>query len=183
MRDPRARRCPPAALTTDELDEILAAALDDVQPLPADGPDRVRVRRPARPPAAPGAPARPLLHVERTGSRISGWRGDLPPRELAALGGESAPIEATLDLHGLSLERAEERLDSFLTTARRRGTRTVLVVTGHGRDRPTPAVLHLAVPGWLAAPPLARLVHSFATARPEHGGHGALYVRLAKARS
>lgn len=86
MRDPRARRRPPAALTTDEPDEILAAALDDVQPLPADGPDRVRVRRPARPPAAPGPPARPLLHVERTGSRVAGWQGELPPRELATLG-------------------------------------------------------------------------------------------------
>lgn len=182
MRAPRARLPAPTALTTDEPDEILAAALDDVQPLPADGPNRLRVRRPARPQTAPGRLDLPLLHVERTGSRVAGWRGDLPPRELAALGGDSAPIEATLDLHGLSLERAEERLDTFLTTARRRGTRTVLVVTGHGRDRPTPAVLHLAVPGWLAAPPLARLVHSFATARPEHGGHGALYVRLAPRR-
>ena len=141
MRDPRARRRPPAALTTDELDEILAAALDDVQPLPADGPDRVRVRRPARPPAAPGAPARPLLHVERTGSRIAGWQGELPPPRARHPRHGRRPIEATLDLHSLSREAARERLVNFLAFARRRGLRTLLVVIGHGRHRPDAGLL------------------------------------------
>ena len=161
--------------------DLFAAALADVQPLAPRCPQRVRASRPAAARktsagAPPGASAR--FHLERTGERVTGWRGELPPRELGGLGGDTSAIEATLDLHGLATVAARERLASFLEAARRRGARTVLVITGHGRHRPGAGALRREVPEWLAAPPLARLLVAFVTARWEHGGAGALYVRL-----
>jgi DNA-nicking Smr family endonuclease len=43
-------------------------------------------------------------------------------------------------------------------------------------------VLRRNVPRWLAAPGLAPLVISYATAHIRHGGEGALYVRLRRGR-
>lgn len=86
------------------------------------------------------------------------------------------PIEATLDLHGMTQEEAHRALSGFVAGSRARGHRGVIVVTGHGRT--TGGVLKAAVPRWLDEPPLRRHVLLIAPARPQHGGHGALYVLL-----
>lgn len=161
-------------------EELLAAALADVEPLDAARPGRLPVRRVRPAVAAKPAPPGRELHVERHGDRVLGWRGELPPRELAILGSPAAPVEATLDLHGHTAEEARARLVAFVARSHRAGLRTLLVVTGHGRDRPGTGVLRAAVPGWLAAPPLAGRLVAFATARPADGGAGALYLRLAR---
>jgi DNA-nicking Smr family endonuclease len=165
---------------------LLAAALPDVEPLAGDAPDRVRrrVRRlPGSPPPAP-APAPPPrraggFHVEWQGERVTGWRGELPPRDLDTPGRTAVPAAARLDLHGLDREEARARLGRFLAECVRRGQRTLLVVTGHGRRREGAGVLRREVPRWLSTPPLAARVAAFASAPPAEGGAGAFRVLLA----
>jgi DNA-nicking Smr family endonuclease len=89
------------------------------------------------------------------------------------------PIEATLDLHGMTQEEAHRALAGFVAASRALGRRGVIVVTGHGRT--TGGVLKAAVPRWLDEPPLRRHVLMIAPARPQHGGHGALYLLLRRA--
>jgi len=100
------------------------------------------------------------------------------------------PIEARLDLHGMTQMQAHAELLRFLRRAQADGARTVLVVTGkgfrsrggkHDADR-EPGVLRRQVPMWLALPEFRLLVVGFDDAHAGHGGQGALYVRLRRAR-
>jgi DNA-nicking Smr family endonuclease len=91
-------------------------------------------------------------------------------------------IDARIDLHGLTQAEAFAQLTAFLRRARRDGARTVLVITGKGgageRDGSPRGVLRRQVPLWLSASGLREAVIAFAPAATEHGGAGALYVRL-----
>jgi len=86
------------------------------------------------------------------------------------------PIAARLDLHGMTQEEAHRALSAAIAAARAAGRRCLLVITGHGRM--SGGVLRHAVPRWLDEPGLRRHLLATAPARPEHGGHGALYVLL-----
>ncbi|WP_241239926.1 Smr/MutS family protein [Silicimonas algicola] len=84
---------------------------------------------------------------------------------------------------------AEVALRSFLLRATSEGRRLVLVITGKGRPAPEhdpvprqTGVLKRAVPEWLTRPPLSHLVLDWTEAHRRHGGSGALYVYLARAR-
>jgi DNA-nicking Smr family endonuclease len=87
-------------------------------------------------------------------------------------------IDARLDLHGLTLDRARPRLASFLASAQARGAALVLVITGKGGT----GALRREAPFWLSSPELRPLVIGFEEAAPNHGGAGALYVRIRRAR-
>ena len=86
------------------------------------------------------------------------------------------PIEATLDLHGLTLEQAHKRLAQFVAMQCAAGHKFVLLVTGKGVGGN--GVLRRAVPEWLNTPPLAQHIVAFGAAAVVHGGSGALYVHL-----
>ena len=86
------------------------------------------------------------------------------------------PVEASLDLHGMTQAEAHRALAVFVAGSRAAGWRCVLVITGHGRL--SGGVLKAAVPRWLEEPDLRHAVLAIAPAQPQHGGHGALYVLL-----
>jgi DNA-nicking Smr family endonuclease len=96
------------------------------------------------------------------------------------LGRGGIAIEARIDLHGLTQAEAFAQLTAFLRRARREGARTVLVITGKGAmgDGEGRGVLRRQVPLWLSSTGLREGVIAFAPAHAEHGGSGALYVRL-----
>src|SRR5437763_5241455 len=85
-------------------------------------------------------------------------------------------IEARLDLHGMTQAEAHHALFGFVAGSRTAGRRCVLVITGHGRIGG--GGLKSAVPRWLHEPQMRRHVLAIASARPQHGGAGALYVLL-----
>jgi DNA-nicking Smr family endonuclease len=89
-------------------------------------------------------------------------------------------IDARIDLHGLTQAEAFAQLTAFLRRARREGARTVLVITGKGAmgEHDGRGVLRRQVPLWLCSSGLREGVIAFAPAQAEHGGSGALYVRL-----
>lgn len=97
--------------------------------------------------------------------------------------------EARIDLHGMTLAQAHPVLTRFILDAYDDGLRLVLVITGKGKDRDDPGpipirrgVLKHQVPNWLHMPPLGRVVLDIREAHIRHGGAGAYYVYLRRAR-
>jgi DNA-nicking Smr family endonuclease len=88
-------------------------------------------------------------------------------------------VQGHLDLHGLSRAEARAAVDRFLREERQRGKRCVLLVHGRGlHSRDQVPVLKEALRSWLATARFGRHVLAFATARPQDGGGGAVYVLL-----
>lgn len=92
------------------------------------------------------------------------------------------PLEARIDLHGMFQSEAHAVLLDFLVRAHERGLRHVLVITGKGRSMGSEGALKRAVPMWFSKPEYRHLISSYEDASMNHGGDGALYVRLARRR-
>lgn len=92
------------------------------------------------------------------------------------------PIEACLDLHGMTQEEADRSLSKFLTGQQLAGRRCVIVVTGKGVGKKGAGVLRSAVPRWLNQMPNRDKVLAFDYARQKDGGVGALYILLRRRR-
>ncbi|MDA9408982.1 Smr/MutS family protein [Bradyrhizobium sp. CCBAU 45384] len=112
----------------------------------------------------------------------------LPPlaplgkRERTKLSRGRSEIEARLDLHGMTQTRAHRALTGFLHRAHHDGLTFVLVITGKGRSGGESGVLRRQVPEWLSLPEFRAFVVGFEEAGIGHGGEGALYVRIRRAR-
>jgi DNA-nicking Smr family endonuclease len=88
-------------------------------------------------------------------------------------------VQGRLDLHGLTQVEARDAVDRFLTESRRLRKRCVLIVHGRGlNSNEQIPVLKQAVKAWLSQKRLGQMVLAFATARPQDGGAGAVYVLL-----
>jgi DNA-nicking Smr family endonuclease len=106
-------------------------------------------------------------------------------RERSQLSRGRKEIEGRLDLHGMTQTRAHRALLSFLQHASSDGLTFVLVITGKGRAAGPESgrgVLRRQVPEWLSLPEFRTLVVGFEEAHIGHGGEGALYVRVRRAR-
>ncbi len=121
-------------------------------------------------------------------------RPSLPPlapverKTLQALRRGRRDVDSVIDLHGMRQEEAHFALLNFLRRAQNSDHGLVLVITGKGgvaagtgifEER---GVLRRMVPHWLRLPDLRSLVIGFEEASPQHGGSGALYVRLRRRR-
>ena len=144
-------------------------------PKPATGKKR-KVRRAVAvspPPPPPKPKQSDLQHGDmagldrRTGQRFK--RGQLP-------------VEAQLDLHGMTQTEAHRALSAFLSVQHAAGRRCVIVVTGKGVGKEGGGVLRNAVPRWLNEVPNRDKVLAFEYARQRDGGAGALYVLLKRKR-
>jgi DNA-nicking Smr family endonuclease len=145
------------------------AAADEIaaKPAPKSAPSRARpaIVRPSLPPAPTAPPLTPLSRRERT--RVA--RGKME-------------IDGRIDLHGLTQDRAHGALLNFLRAASAREARLVLVITGKGTRDGERGVLRRQVPQWLSLPDFRAYVIGFEDAHIAHGGEGALYVRVRRAR-
>lgn len=97
--------------------------------------------------------------------------------------------EGRIDLHGMTMAQAHPALTGFILRAHADGKRLVLVITGKGKRAddhgPIPTrlgVLKHQVPQWLTMPPLGGIVLQVTQAHQKHGGAGAYYVYLRRAR-
>ena len=106
----------------------------------------------------------------------------LGKRERAKLSRGRSEIDARLDLHGMTQMRAHRALTGFLHRAHHDGLTFVLVITGKGRSGGESGVLRRQVPEWLSLPEFRAFVVGFEEASIGHGGEGALYVRIRRAR-
>lgn len=185
----RPERTPPKGLSEEDLALWRHVTRADVR-LPGRDyldPDISSDEAPVEPPPVP-----------RTGDAASTppTRGasDLPPLETGRAAGVDKrtaqrlrrgqlAVEARLDLHGLTQAEAHRALNGFLADAQASGKRCVIVITGKGRREDAEGgVLRRAVPHWLDQPPNRGRIIAVQQAQPRHGGAGALYVLLRKAR-
>lgn len=115
-----------------------------------------------------------LLDVDEQMSFLRPGLGTDIPRKLRR--GDWA-IQRQLDLHGLRVEDARERLGAFIREANQQGLRCVRIIHGKGLGSPGKApVLKRRVYNWLVQ---KVEVLAFVQAKPADGGAGALVVLLA----
>ncbi|WP_417687249.1 Smr/MutS family protein [Roseibium sp.] len=137
------------------------------------------MRAPTAAPAVSATPKPPPLHQLEHRYRKKLVRG-------------VKPIDARIDLHGLTQHQAHERLRGFLYNAQASGHKVVLVITGKGGKGKgndfrhdhwdDMGILRRAVPQWLAMPEMRQVVIGYEEAHVTHGGAGALYVRIRRRR-
>ncbi len=101
--------------------------------------------------------------------------------------------DMSIDLHGHTLASAQALLDEAIGRGLMRGARVLLVVAGrlrpgadrlpqmHGDPRPRGAI-RASLPDWLAYSPYADQIVALRPAHISHGGAGAVYVILRRAR-
>ncbi|WP_348642781.1 Smr/MutS family protein [Mesorhizobium sp. J18] len=130
-------------------------------------PSKIQGATAGNPPAGPKSMADPK-HLDR------------PTKDKLAKG--RLQIGATVDLHGLTQAEAYNLLLSFLHRAHAAGLRYVLVITGKGSSAGGDGILRRLVPVWLATAGFREIVGGFDRASRHHGGDGAIYVRLRRAR-
>lgn len=101
------------------------------------------------------------------------------------------PVEARIDLHGLTLANAERALSKFLRDGIAQQKRCLLVITGKGSVRSDNeieimqkgrGVLRAWLPDYLRRGPWRDQILGVAPARKEMGGAGAFYVLLRRQR-
>ena len=119
--------------------------------------------------------------LRHTDEYLEGFVVGMDPLALARLRAGQYSPEKHLDLHGMNAGRAHDALIRFFKDAYQKGLRTVVVVTGRGRNSPDGiGVLRPLLQQWLSREPFKRVVLAFCTARPRDGGPGAVYVLLRK---
>ncbi len=184
----------PARPSEDPAEETLwAFAVKDVKPLPRKKSipyceekekilEKTRTPRARRPAAFRPIETRPGLRPPAPSSAPPGPQTDGATERKIRRG--TIPIDARLDLHGMTRERAHGCLIRFLIRARESGARCVLVITGKGRNgnagEESCGVLRRHVPEWLKDERLKKIVLEAQPAHPRDGGSGALYVLLKK---
>ncbi len=172
----------------DDDSDLFRDMMTDVTPLPDDNrvvhdkprPAPKRRPQPATSGSAPGFAARE--HAPDTAPEESLFfaRSGLQHREIRRLKRGEFPIAATLDLHGCTIAEASQQLHDFLQSATSSGLRCVCVVHGKGyRSAEGHSVLKSQVNQWLRDTPP---VLAFSSARPKHGGTGAVYILLGRSK-
>ncbi len=137
-------------------------------------PAQIERAAPRPAPPAPVKPAAPAL--------AHGRAAGVDRRSAQRLTRGQLPVEAALDLHGHTQDRAHAALERFLSEAQARGLRCVLVITGKGTTKEAGGVLRAKVPRWLNEPANRARVLAFDYAQPKDGGLGALYVLIKRKR-
>lgn len=150
-------------------------------------PEPEPVTPPVPPPAVPAAPPRPA--APRLAPAMPRQALARPSQRLDPLGPVDIdrsswrrlrrghyPVEARLDLHGLTQTQAHDALAGFLAFSQSQHRRCVLVITGRGAL--SGGTLRAMTPRWLDEPPNRQRVLAYATAQRHHGGEGAIYVLL-----
>ena len=202
--------------------KLWAAAMKDTRPLAGrslpEVPEPPEITPGAATPAAAAAAARaPVIDQvrpaeltpppleKRARPAVSVAERGLDATRLDTLDGSTAdklrrgrmPIEARLDLHGLTQDDAWRELEGFLARAEAAGRRSLLIITGTGlrsrlrdedddmpfrMDQRRPGVLRDSLPRWLSAPHNRPRVLAWSPAQQRDGGAGAFYVLLRRRR-
>ncbi len=141
-------------------------------------------------PEAPPAPAKP--ERPKVGGMAAAFPASVRPRASAVpppihpidrpvrrkIGKGRIELEDRIDLHGWTEAVAHGALLHFLRSAKARGLRHVLVITGRGASFGSTGSLKRALPHWFSTADFRALVSGYDQAERGHGGEGAFYVRI-----
>jgi DNA-nicking Smr family endonuclease len=138
------------------------------------------------------APDRPSDHdlLDPVGARLAAQPVHMDHKTFGRMKRGKLVPDRKLDLHGMTLAQAHPALHRFVQQAHADGLRLLLVVTGKGRSGtdeglPIPAprgILRQQVPQWLTSGTMRPFVLQVTDAHRRHGGAGAYYVYLRRAR-
>ncbi|MCY1670093.1 Smr/MutS family protein [Novosphingobium sp. SL115] len=155
----------------------IVVAMDHSAPAPA--PKRVKGRVP--PPPTPAPSPTPIKRPLERDGLDSSW-----DRKLAR--GAIAP-DVTIDLHGLGLDAAHARLTGGIAQALAMGARVILLIAGKHRPHDEHdlrgskrGAIRAKLLDWLAHSSHASNIAAVRPAQQRHGGAGAVYIVLRKAR-
>ena len=94
----------------------------------------------------------------------------------------------TIDLHGLSLDGANKKIDEFIRKCFANKIKKIIVITGKGKRSQTIndpyiskdlSILKNSVPGFIKSNPnLMKMIKNLEEAKIEDGGSGAFYIFL-----
>lgn len=88
-------------------------------------------------------------------------------------------FQAHLDLHGMTRDKARQRVAEFIRDCHRTGKRCVLIIHGRGLgSKDNVPVLKIKLAAWLTRGAMGRKVLAYTSAQPHDGGTGAVYVLL-----
>jgi len=162
------------------MQDVTPMSYDKIEPLPPkNAPKAASV---PMPPASvqcrfiemdylPDLAADEMLHFSRSG---------VQPKMLGKLKQGRYPLDGTIDLHGMTVGQAGERLHLFLDTAVSKQWRTLLLIHGRGKGSyANKPVIKQHVNRWLRDTPG---VLAFCSAAQRDGGTGAVYVLLKRQR-
>ena len=149
----------------------------------AAAPQADKVAKPQ--PAPPRARSWPAKSAQKPADKKPPVLAPISRKEKSRLSRGRQEIHARIDLHGMTQARAHRALLSFLRGAHADGATFVLVITGKGRvsaQESERGVLRRQVPLWFDLPEFRALIVGYEEAHIGHGGAGALYVRVRRAR-
>ena len=101
--------------------------------------------------------------------------GPLTKRTIKKLATRKIKTNATLDLHGLNIEKARLAFLSFLDTCWKYKYSYVLIITGKGKG-----IIKNALIGWLNEDEIFPLIVGYSNAHRLQGGEGAFVLHLRK---
>lgn len=159
----------------------LPGMLDALSEFEAAFADKLEEQQPPAPEKKKAKADKPVEDIALTASRDKEKRVhplERPVKRKIAKG--RLALEARIDLHGMIQSEAHGFLLGFLMKAHARGLRHVLVITGKGTSLGSDGALKRAVPLWFSLPEFRPLISSYEGAARNHGGDGALYVRLSR---
>jgi len=162
---------------------LRAAAVPVVLRPPPRVPEPVAAPLPERRTKGRVPDVRPLPVKPATTARANTLDGGWDKR----LGRGMVMPDSSIDLHGHTLASAHALLDRGIAGAIARGDRVLLLVTGKPprpeSERPhARGAIRAAIGDWLAGSRHADAIAAVRNAHPRHGGAGALYIVLRRAR-
>ena len=101
--------------------------------------------------------------------------GQLTKRTVKKLATRKIKTNATLDLHGLNIEKARATFISFLDTCWKYKYSYVLIITGKGKG-----IIKSAFMDWLKEDEIFPLIVGYSNAHRLQGGEGAFVLHLRK---
>ena len=154
-------------------DEV-ARTTRPLRPLSAKPAKRTAIAQPKQPAGASVVPTKQAVKPRQRHQQTP-----IDRRTTRRIARGTIAIDRRIDLHGSTQSEAHHRLIHFLAAAQAEGARLVLVITGKGNvSDGERGVLRRVVPHWLTSGPLRSVVGGYEPAHRNHGGSGALYVRL-----
>lgn len=184
---------PKPDLSEEDAEDLFLQEMGDVAPMDGKGRDVPVKPKPVESSPAKSAEALAKEHlrdlvsgkiefeVEHTEEYTHGQVAGLDPKIFNKLRAGAYSYEAHIDLHGMNAEQALYALADFVKLHYQMGRRTLLVVTGRGKNSPDGrGVIRNELQHWLTHEPFKRVVLAYVTAQPKDGGPGAVYVMLRK---
>ncbi len=175
----------------DDEKALFRAEMADAKPLRHNR--RAPVKKPPPPPVVrPASTTDELIESERFSAMLepelvgneemlSFRRAGIQHRQFAKLRTGRIHLEAELDLHGMTLIKAEPTLAQFLDQCQQQRIRYVRIIHGKGwGSRDNKPVLKSKINQWLRQ---SQMVLAFCSATINDGGAGAVYVMLRRPRA